>query len=232
MMLITSMKSLKLMSVAVQTILKNLATILTVLGDGYFFGKKLTLPMFGAFGLMILGSYVGTSADAWVTPEGLFWTFANIFFTVAYVLYMKLLLGDVSKELGRYGPVYYNNLLSLPFLVVPALPSLPAFGAAIVELPFAGSMCLLVTIFIGTVMSFCVFWCMNMTSPTTYSVVGSLNKIPLTLLGIFVFSHTPSFNGAIGILFALSGGMVYTYISLPGAKPASKPASPVAPDSK
>jgi GDP-mannose transporter len=215
-MLFTSMKSLKLMSVAVQTILKSLATVFIVIGDAYFFGKRVT-PMMGfSFLLMILGSYIGTAADGWVTAAGLVWTFANIATTVAYVLYMKTLLGDVTKDIGRYGPVFYSNFMSLPFLILPALPSLPAMSASIAALSGPGILCLVLSIVVGAVMSFSAFWCMNLTSPTTYSVVGTLNRIPLAILGIFIFHQTPSLDGILGICCAMTGGIVYTYVNLPG----------------
>ena len=214
-MLWTSMKSLGLMSVAVQTILKNLAIILTAFGDSYFFGKKLTSMVFVAFGMMALGSYIGSMGDKQVTFWGMFWTFANVFCTVAYVLYMKLLLGNVSKEIGRYGPVFYNNLLSLPFL----LPSsfydiIPFFEDVKANSGPRAIFCLTAMMFIGAVMTFATFWCMRVTSPTTYSVTGALNKIPLALLGIIVFNHYPTPLGWLGIVVALSGGFLYTYLNL------------------
>lgn len=218
-MLFTSMKSLKTMSVAVQTILKNLATILTALGDAYLFQRQLTPGMFGAFGLMILGSYLGSASDSWVTAWGLFWTFANVFATVAYVLYMKALLGNVSSEIGKYGPVFYNNMLSLPFLILPSFGTLGDFGSALAAAPTGAHVCLVCMILVGSVMTFATFWCMQKTSPTTYSVTGSLNKIPLAVLGIFIFNHKPTGVGALGIACALSGGMVYTYLNLPKPKP-------------
>jgi GDP-mannose transporter len=214
-MLWTSMKSLKIMSVAVQTILKNLAIILTAFGDQYYFGKRVSTPMYGAFALMVAGSYMGSVGDRWVTSWGLFWTFTNIFFTVSYVLYMKRLLGDVSKEIGRYGPVFYNNLLSLPFLAPSCIATLPDLLGDIYESPYSAKMCLLMMILVGSVMTFASFWCMKMTSPTTYSVTGALNKIPLAIMGIFIFGHTPSGLGWTGIGIALSGGVVYTWLNRP-----------------
>jgi GDP-mannose transporter len=222
-MLFTSLKSLKLMSVAVQTILKNLATILTAYGDHRIFGKELTRPMVGAFGLMVVGSVLGTSSDAWVTGWGLFWTFANVFATVAYVLYMKTLLGSVSQEIGRYGPVFYSNLLSLPFFFVPSAVTLPALLRDIAAAPAGAKACVFLMFSTGGLMTFAVFWCMRVTSPTTYSVVGSLNKIPLALLGMVIFKHMPSAVGAVGICAALSGGMLYTYLNLPRPKPRDEP---------
>lgn len=232
MMLYTSMKSLELMSVAVQTILKNLAMVLTALGDFYFFEKKLSGGMFGSFVMMALGSYIGSAGDPWVTPLGLFWTFANIFFTVAYVLYMKVLLGAVSKEIGRYGPVYYNNLLSLPFLLPASLTSLPDLMSEIAAAPMGAIVCLVLMVVAGSVMTFATFWCMRVSSPTTYSVTGALNKIPLALLGIVIFSHVPTATGWVGISIALSGGLVYTYLNLPKAAPVAVAAADDADDGR
>jgi GDP-mannose transporter len=219
-MLWTSMKSLETMAVAVQTILKNLATVLTALGDAYLFEKKLTSGMFTAFGLMFAGAYLSGSTDTQMTFWGLFWTMSNVFFTVSYVLYMKALMGNVSSEIGRYGPVFYNNLLSLPFLLLPALPSLKPLADAVALAPTGAHLCLFFMVLVGSVMTFATFWCMKVTSPTTYSVTGALNKIPLAVLGIFIFNHYPTMLGACGMALALSGGMLYTWISRPKPKPA------------
>jgi len=218
-MLFTSMKSLGTMSVAVQTILKNLATVLTALGDAYLFKRELTSGMFASFGLMFLGAYMGSATDKWVTAWGLFWTFANVFFTVAYVLYMKTLLGSVSNEIGRYGPVFYNNLLSLPFLLLPAFGTLGDMVHDIGEAPRGAHVCLFFMVLVGSVMTFATFWCMKVTSPTTYSVTGAINKIPLAILGIFIFGTWPTAVGWAGIGFAMGGGTLYTWLNRPKPKP-------------
>lgn len=219
MMLWTSMKSLRTMSVAAQTILKNLAIIFTALGDWFFFAKQLTPPMFAAFGLMIFGSWLGSSSDPWVTTEGVLWTFANIFFTVSYVLYMKNLLGAVTNEIGKYGPVFYNNLLSLPFLFLPALPSLPDLLTAIGEAPAEAKLCLLLMVLVGAVMTFGTFWAMRVTSPTTYAITGALNKVPLAFLGIIIFNHIPTTAGYVGIWCALGAGVLYAWVTRPKPQP-------------
>ena len=158
MMLWTSMKSLKIMSVAAQTIIKNLAIVLTALGDQFFHQKQLSMGMYGAFGMMVLGSYLGSVGDQWVTEWGLFWTFANVLFTVSYVLYMKQLLDGVSREIGRYGPVFYNNLLSLPFLLFFCGGSLSDMAGAISQAGNGAIVSLVLMILVGSVMTFATFW--------------------------------------------------------------------------
>jgi len=225
-MLVSSIKSLHTMSVAIQTIIKNLAVVLTALGDKYFFQKPVTPIMFVAFGLMIAGSYMGTIQDKWVTPAGLFWTILNVLTTVGYVLYMKLLVHQVSQEIGRYGPVFYNNLLSLPFLVIPACMTTPDLILRLQHTPYAGDFCLVAMLLIGAVMTFASFWCMKLTSPTAYSVMGSLNKVPLALIGIVLFGTYPTVLGLVGISVSLTGGVIYAYATSTAGQKKPAPPSP------
>merc|ERR1719502_406006 len=90
---------------------------------------------------------------------------------------------------------------------------------AIGEASMGAHACLFFMVLVGSVMTFATFWCMKVTSPTTYSVTGALNKIPLAFFGIFIFGHWPTAVGALGICFALAGGMLYTYLNLPKPKP-------------
>ena len=77
--------------------------------------------------------------------------------------------------------VFYNNLLSLPLLCVVALvngeftriASEPALFNSGFQL--AASMSALC----GFLISFCSLWFLSTTTATTYSLVGSLNKVRL-----------------------------------------------------
>ncbi|KAG5493286.1 hypothetical protein GH5_02028 [Leishmania sp. Ghana 2012 LV757] len=213
-MLFTSMKSLGTMSVAAQTILKNLAVVFIALGDKFLYLKAQTLSVYVSFALMILGSYLGAKGDRWVTPWGLVWTFLNIISTVLYTLYMKAVLGAVSTSIGRYGPVFYNNLLSLPFFVIMGFSEIMPFSESIGETTMFGKLVLVFSVIVSSVMTFSVFWCMSITSPTTMSVVGSLNKIPLAFLGMLVFHQFPTPTGYLGIAIALSAGFLYTHLNI------------------
>jgi GDP-mannose transporter len=213
-MLLTSMKSLGTMSVAAQTVLKNLAVVLTAIGDKLLYGKAQTPSVYLAFALMILGSYLGAKGDQWVTSMGLFWTFLNIIATASYTLYMRAVLGAVSSSIGRYGPVFYNNLLSLPFFLVMGIPEIPKFVEAIGNASLTGKLVLTFSVIVSSAMTFGVFWCMELTSPTTLSVVGSLNKIPMTFFGMLLFNQFPEPLGYVGIVIAIGAGCLYTYLNI------------------
>jgi len=214
MMLATSLMSLRTMSVAVVTLIKAFAIICTALGDHLLFGHPLTGMMILSFVLMYVGSCLGGGTDAWVTPEGLFYSFLNVFCTSGYQLYMKGMLQDVKDELGRWGPVFYNNLLSLPMLIVPTVlgASGPQGWMAALQMAdvwaqgWIGAMCLL-----SPFMTMSSFWCITATSPTTFAVVGGMNKIPLAIFGMILFSQWPTQAGTVGICIGLSAGFFYTW---------------------
>ena len=84
-----------------------------------------------------------------------------------------------GKKLDEFSMVYYNNLLSLPLLSVLALGtgewrtflSEPALHDSRFQLAAGlSAMC-------GFLISFCSLWFLSTTTATTYSLVGSLNKV-------------------------------------------------------
>jgi len=62
----------------------------------------------------------------------------------------------------------------------------------------------------GLCLSASSFWVVRITSPTTYSIVGSLNKIPLTILGFAFFGGSVTFLGGISIVIGLCAAFVYS----------------------
>jgi len=58
------------------------------------------------------------------------------------------------------------------------------------------------------------FWAVRVTSPTTYSVVGSLNKIPLAILGYLFFESNMSTLGMLSVGVGLGSAFLYTYAKL------------------
>lgn len=213
-MLVSSLISLRTMSVACVTLIKAFAIIGTGLGDHILFGNPLTSLTVAAFALMYVGSCLGGGTDAWITAEGLFWSVINVLCTSGYQLYMKGVVNDLKKQLGRWGPVYYNNFLSLPPLLLPTAftcvgPNgwLTALGNSDWWARFwIGTMCLL-----APVLTMSTFWCISATSPTTYAVTGGMNKIPLAFLGMLIFNQWPDSVGFSGLIIGFSGGFVYTY---------------------
>ena len=47
---------------------------------------------------------------------------------------------------------------------------------------------------LGFAISFASLWFLSKSTPTTYSLVGSLNKIPISIIGLVIFKTPTSVN--------------------------------------
>lgn len=112
--------------------------------------------------------------------------------------------------------MYYNNLLSIPILLACSLfledwsssnlmKNFPpeARHKVITAMVFSG----LSTIFI----SYTSAWCVRVTSSTTYSMVGALNKLPIALSGLIFFDAPVTFGSVSAIFVGFVSGIVYAF---------------------
>ena len=108
----------------------------------------------------------------------------------SYVLYIRYLKKEI--HLTDDEMVYYNNVLSLPIFIIIAMIN-EEWGNAINSSLWSNYTFIIVWVIsglIGMMISLFSFMCMSYCGPTSYAVVGSLNKVPLTIFG-FVLLDTP-----------------------------------------
>jgi len=231
-MLSSSFFALRYLSVPMITVFKQLSNFLTLLGEWYLFGHTATPGAIFAILIMILGATVAADLDIDFSAIGYAWQLINCVMTSAYVLYLKHAVTTI--KLPKFGMVFYNNLLSIPLLlfiaacnrefstVYSALYSGvpiqntnnhdPTHNSSIKQQHTATTFLILNFIAgtIGFVLNFASLWCVSATSATTYSIVGALNKVPITIIGFFLFETHITRNGAISIAASLCGGLLYT----------------------
>ncbi|XP_024461532.1 GDP-mannose transporter GONST1 isoform X2 [Populus trichocarpa] len=182
-MLVTSMFSLKYINVAMVTILKNVTNVITAVGEMYLFQKDHDSRVWAALFLML--------------------TLRRVMDTAKHV--------TKSGNLNEFSMVMLNNTLSLPlglilifvfnevdYLSRTPLLRLPTFWFVVT---LSG--------FLGLAISFTSMWFLHQTGATTYSLVGSLNKIPLSVAGIFLFHVPTSLQNSASILFGLLAGVFF-----------------------
>ena len=216
-MLFTGMASLQYNSVPMVTVFKNVTNVITTAGDFYFFGQVPEMLVLVAFGVMLGGAIAAAWNDINFSVEGLFWMVANCFSTSGYVLYLKFATKNV--KLSKFGMVFYNNVLCTLFL----LPAAISMGqvTSFLQTPaihtpdyffknvWAG--------FVGFFLNFASLTCVAATGPTTYAIIGSLNKVPVTFLGYFLFDSviTPETWFFIGV--SMMGGFLYSFAKIESA---------------
>jgi len=112
--------------------------------------------------------------------------------------------------------MFYNNLLTIPVLFLCSLVfenwssenvsanfPLESRNKLITGFVYSG----LATIFI----SYCSAWCIRVTSSTTYSMVGALNKLPIAVSGLVFFAAPVTFGSVSAIIIGFVSGIVYAW---------------------
>ncbi|XP_015577060.1 GDP-mannose transporter GONST1 [Ricinus communis] len=215
-MLVTSMFSLKYINVAMVTVLKNVTNVITALGEMYLFSKHHDSRVWTALFLMIISAISGGITDLSFHAVGYAWQITNCFLTASYSLTLRRVM-DTAKQvtksgnLNEFSMVLLNNTLSLPlgiilifvfneveYLSKTPLLRLPVFWMV---MTFSG--------FLGLAISFTSMWFLHQTGATTYSLVGSLNKIPLSVAGIVLFKVPTSLENSASIFFGLLAGVFF-----------------------
>jgi GDP-mannose transporter len=129
------------LSIPIYTIWKNITIILIAYGEVLWFGGSVTSLTLASFGLMVLSSVLAAWADVAAalgsisTPDpfasdpaganlgefnvGYFWMMLNCIATASYVLAMRKRIKITNFK--DWDTLFYNNLLSIPVLVVATL---------------------------------------------------------------------------------------------------------------
>ncbi|KAH6680001.1 hypothetical protein F5X68DRAFT_270018 [Plectosphaerella plurivora] len=233
-MIYTSIKALQFLSVPVYTIFKNLTIIAIAYGEVLWFGGKVTPMALSAFALMVLSSVIAawsdiqsalvgdvgggagsTDADAALSAlnAGYFWMALNVACSALYVLGMRKVIKQMNFQ--DWDSMFYNNLLTIPILVLSSLFTEDWSAANFAHnLPADQRTSMLIGIFYSGLaaifISYCSAWCIRVTSSTTYSMVGALNKLPIAISGLVFFSAPITFGSVSAIFLGFVSGIVYT----------------------
>ncbi|AWU76106.1 GDP-mannose transporter [Pichia kudriavzevii] len=217
-MIYTSSKALKYLAIPVYTIFKNLTIILIAYGEVLWFGGEVTSMALGSFVLMVLSSVIATYGDTDATTGasnlnvGYLWMALNCFSSASFVLFMRKRIKLTNFK--DFDTMYYNNLLSIPILLVASL-LLEDWSSANIELNFPSNAraavwtAMIVSGATSVGISYCSGWCIRVTSSTTYSMVGALNKLPIALSGLIFFDAPINFFSISSIFVGFAAGLVY-----------------------
>ncbi|KAK0722358.1 GDP-mannose transporter [Lasiosphaeria miniovina] len=230
-MIYTSTKALQFLSVPVYTIFKNLTIIVIAYGEVLWFGGSVSPMALLSFGLMVLSSVIAAWADIQAAIDGVghsletsdalstlnagyAWMGMNVFCTAAYILGMRKVIKKMNFK--DYDTMFYNNLLTIPVLIVCSLVAedwstvnlaknfpIETRNSLLIGMVYSG----LAAIFI----SYCSAWCIRVTSSTTYSMVGALNKLPIAISGLVFFNAPVTFGSVSAIFLGFISGLVFTW---------------------
>lgn len=251
----TGSKSLQFLSIPIYTIFKNLTIILIAYGEKIWFGGRITTLTFISFVFMVLSSLIAASADisfsiptsmSTGTPltldgmgssirslnAGYFWMLINCLASAAYVLSMRKRIKVTG--FSDWDSMFYNNMLSIPVLAIFSF-ILEDWGSENLNRNFPSdtrSTLLFAIAFSGAAavgISYTTAWCVRVTSSTTYSMTGALNKLPVALSGMLFFGDPATFGSVSAIGVGFFAGVLYAIAKNNQKKEEQRQAPPVIP---
>ncbi len=110
--------------------------------------------------------------------------------------------------------MYYNNLLSIPILLFASLTTEDWSAKNIAQnfpedTKYAVIASMIISGMSAVGISYTSAWCVRVTSSTTYSMVGALNKLPIALSGLLFFKAPINFYSISSIFIGFAAGLVY-----------------------
>lgn len=110
--------------------------------------------------------------------------------------------------------MYYNNLLTIPILLVASI-LIEDWSSANIDKNFPADkrntvvMVMIISGLSTVFISYTSAWAVRVTSSTTYSMVGALNKLPIALSGLVFFDAPVTFGSVSAIFVGFVSGLVY-----------------------
>ncbi|EAT83417.1 GDP-mannose transporter [Parastagonospora nodorum] len=229
-MIYTGTWALKYLSIPVYTIFKNLTIILIAYGEVLWFGGSVTPMTLFSFGLMVLSSIIAAWADIQhalnsfgqqseaanealsTMHAGYLWMAFNCVCSATYLLSMRKRIKLTNFK--DYDTMYYNNLLTIPILLVASI-LVEDWSSANIQKNFPPEqrntviMVMVISGMSTVFISYTSAWAVRVTSSTTYSMVGALNKLPIAISGLVFFDAPVTFGSVSAIFVGFVSGIVY-----------------------
>ncbi|CAG9558119.1 unnamed protein product [Danaus chrysippus] len=210
----TGLGGTKELSLPMFTALRRFSILMTMILERFVLGIKASWPVQVSVMAMVGGALLAAVDDVTFSWTGYTLVLLNDGFTAANGVYMKKKLD--SKDLGKYGLMYYNAL----FMIVPA--AVVAWCTGDLEhsaaYPHWSNMLFLaqflMSCLMGFVLSYSVMLCTQYNSALTTTIIGCLKNILVTYLGMIIGGdYVYSLLNFVGLNISVLASLGYTYVT-------------------
>eukprot|EP01119_Soliformovum_irregulare_P019350 TRINITY_DN609_c0_g1_i2.p1 TRINITY_DN609_c0_g1~~TRINITY_DN609_c0_g1_i2.p1 ORF type:complete len:315 (+),score=39.46 TRINITY_DN609_c0_g1_i2:147-1091(+) len=211
-MVFTGLAALKWINIPMYGAIRRLTTFIVIVWQYILLKKTVPTDEFASVVVMILGATVAGGGDLDASVWGYLLTIANCVTTAWYLVLINKTTEDTGLQ--TFGLMFYNNILSMPIMVIAVLlTEIPQ----LMEYPHWLNPGFIFTFILSSslaiVLNYFVFLCSTVNSPLTTSVTGQLKSIVPTVLGLFLFGGVPlTWLLISGLSLSTFAGFWYGYI--------------------
>ena len=209
----SNMKTLEGSNVDTVIVFRSSVPILVCTADVLFMGRhNPNLRSKLSMGGMAIGAFFYVLSDNAFKMDGLsayFWVVIYFFAIAAEMVVGKMITRDLKVSLST--SVFLTNALTIPFMATLSLSTETWDNPEVQnnrQNPQIMSL-LFVSCLAGTAIGYTGWWCRDMVSATTYTVVGVCNKFLTVILNIMIWDKHASPFGTFCLLVCLAGGCAY-----------------------
>jgi len=223
-----NMRSLNTSNVETVIVFRALSPIIVAFLDAMFLGREYPSKRSWA-GLitLVIGAYGYASFDEKFQTQGLnayFWPTLYTIIIAFEMAYGKKIVKSVPLE-TKSGPVIYTNLIGfIPMLLLANVGGEYSkfwdflWSNEDYRLPPMGIFLLIVGSFVGTGIGYSGWWCREVVSATSFTLIGVMNKCLTVLLNILIWDKHAAPGGTFCLFICIAGGIIYQQAPMRGKK--------------
>jgi drug/metabolite transporter (DMT)-like permease len=207
--------ALQKVSAVTLIVMRNLTTLAVAFFEYIFLGTKMSALTVSTLLGILAGAVLYGFHDLGFSVQGFAWLMANVLFTTAFQIYIKHLISSLPEDgpgaLGPFGMSYYNNMISLPILVLVSAASneYALFPEILKTLSRTNVFVVTLSGALGFVLSTSAFLLNKLVTATSMMVANNVNKFAAILLSELFIEQTLGMMSGFGTCMVLAFGWLY-----------------------